>query len=55
MDNFDIIPDIKKGITDRFNYVTPDNIILNTILELRKDNTDVKYILYTNDLMMLLK
>ncbi len=55
MDNFDIIPDIKKGITDRFNYVTPDNIILNTILELRKDTPDVKYILYTNDLMMLLK
>jgi hypothetical protein len=55
MDNFDIIPDIKKGITERFNYVTPDNIILNTILEKQKENENIKYVLYTNDLMMLLK
>lgn len=55
MDNFDIIPDIKRGITDRFNYITPDNIILNTILELREETSNVNYVLYTNDLMMLLK
>lgn len=55
IDNFDIIPDIKRGITDRFNYITPDNIILNTILELREETSNVNYVLYTNDLMMLLK
>lgn len=55
MDKFDIIPDIKKGIAERFNYVTPDNIILNTILELQKETKNTKYVLYTNDLMMLLK
>ena len=54
-DKIEFINDIKKNFSKRFDQHINDNVILNTIIELQSNDTDNEYILYTNDVQLILK
>lgn len=55
LSQFTEIRNDKNNIKDRFENVTQDNIILNTIIENKEKDLDNEYILYTNDIGLMIK
>lgn len=49
------IHNIKKNINKRFDEHINDNILLNTIIELQSEDAENTYILYTNDIALIMK
>lgn len=53
--NLIFIPDNKTNLSKRFNEKINDNIILNTVIEFKKNHQDDNVMLFTNDIQLILK
>lgn len=53
--NLMFIPDNKTNLSKRFNEKINDNIILNTVIEFKKNHQDDNVMLFTNDIQLILK